>query len=117
MTPVGLRFDDDVGEERIEEEVLKSGIPFVRLFDAVEEVRADDTPTPPDGCDVAEVQLPSVLVTCGAKLNKPLGVRHDFRGVECIADGLDKGGAISGESRSGWAGQDFRGFDPLGFDG
>lgn len=117
VAPVCLRFDDDVGEERIQEEVLESGISLVRLFDAVEEVGADDATASPDGCNIAEVELPTVLISCCAELNEPLGVGDDFRGVECVAYGLDEGGAIAGEGGCGWAGQDFCGFDSLGFDG
>ncbi len=78
VAPVGLGLDDDVGEERVEEEVLETGIPFVRLFDAVEEVCADDATASPDCGDITEVELPPVLISGCAELDEALCVRDDF---------------------------------------
>ena len=95
--PVRLGAGDDVGEERIENEVFQPGVLLVGVGDAVEESGANDAAAAPDAGDVLEVEVPIVEFAGGSELDHALGVAHDFRGVERVADGVDQSRAISGE--------------------
>ena len=65
--PVVLGVFDDVSEIGIEEEIVERGIAFVGVDDSVQKLRANDATAPPNGGNVAEVQVPVVLFAGRAK--------------------------------------------------
>ena len=61
VSPPGLGAVDGLGEEIVEEEVLKIGVVAVGVGNVLEEDRSDDAPTTPHEGDGGLVQLPSVF--------------------------------------------------------
>ena len=103
---------DEAGEFGLEIGVKKEGRQFgigvVGLDDAIEEFRADDAAATPDGGEVAGVNIPIVVGGAGGDFVEPLGVGHEFRGVEGAANVFDKGVAVDaefGKSGEGAGGQ------------
>ena len=69
---------------------MKRRIALIRFHDAIQEFGTNDTPATPDGGDVAEVQVPIVLVASGPQQFHSLCIRNDFRGVKRIAHRVDQ---------------------------
>ncbi len=95
--PVVLRFLDDAGEITIEEKIVERGIAFISFDNAIEKFCANDAPTAPDRGDVAEVQVPFILRARCAQQFHSLRIGNDLRGVERMADCIDKLRAIAGK--------------------
>ena len=113
--PVVLRLCDDVGEIRIEEQIVQRRIARVGFGDAIQKFRANDATAAPDRGDVAEIQIPIVSRTRGAEQFHSLRVGNDFRSVKRVVHRLDELLAIAGEFLRLRLRQNFRGLDALVF--
>src|SRR6266446_4314277 len=113
--PVVLRLFDDAGEVGIEQQIMQRRIAFVGFDDAIKEFRANDATPAPDRGDVAEVQLPVVLVTRSAEELHALGIGDDLGRIERLTDCFDKLLSIAGEFLRFWLRQNFRRSDALVF--
>ncbi len=84
LTPVLLELVEQVLEERSEHEVAQFRIAAIGIGDVIEEARADDATTAPDGGDFSEVEIPLFLRTHRFDEVEALGVGNDFRGEKGI---------------------------------
>ena len=91
-------------EIRVKQEGWQFGIGVIGLDDAVEEFRADDAATTPNGGKVAGVNIPIVVGGAGGDFVEPLGVGHKFGGVEGAANVFDEGVSVDAEFGKGGEG-------------
>src|SRR4029077_11977702 len=77
--------------------------------------RPDNATAAPDGGDVAEIQVPVVLVAGGAEELHSLGIGDNFGRIERLTDCFDKLLSIADEFLFCWLRQNFRGSDALVF--
>ena len=76
--PFRLRSFDGPGEIPVEEKILQCRITPICLNDSIEKFGANDTATPPDCGDVAQVQVPFVRRASRPKKLHSLCVRNNF---------------------------------------
>ena len=76
---------------------MQRRIALVGFDDAIEKLRANDATAAPDGGDVAEVQIPVVLLAGRAEQFHSLRVGDDLRGVKRVAHRLDQLVAVARE--------------------
>ena len=107
--PFRLRFFDGPGEISVEEKILQRRITPICLNDSIEKPGANDTAAPPNRGDVAEVQVPFVRRTSGAKKLHSLRVRNNFGRIKRVTHGVDEAIAIAFERSSSRLRQNFRG--------
>ena len=69
-------------KERCEHQIRKIRLLCVGVPNAVEELRPDDAPTAPDGCQRAKVEVPVIFGRPGPEVLKPLRVSNDLRRVK-----------------------------------
>src|SRR5712692_11927648 len=74
---------------------------LVCLLDPVEELRADDAPSAPDGGKRAKVEIPAVLLRTRREVLEALRVGDDLRGVESLLDVFDQSPRRLAPCRSG----------------
>ena len=76
---------------------MQCGIALIRLHDPVQEFRANDAATSPDGGDVAQVEVPLVFGASRTQKLHSLRVRHNFRRIKRVAHCIDETSAIAFE--------------------
>src|SRR3569833_292379 len=89
-TPGFLVLVEYAGEEAVEQEIAEVGSGLEGVFDFAEEAAADDASTAPHQSDATHVEIPAVLLRRCSKQHVALGIRNDFRAVECAANVLDE---------------------------
>mmetsp|Transcript_1722 Transcript_1722/g.1889 ORF Transcript_1722/g.1889 Transcript_1722/m.1889 type:complete len:461 (-) Transcript_1722:3-1385(-) len=95
LAPTGLAGSDLSQEEIIQEEVLKHRVLVERFLDVAQELRADNATSSPHEGSCSTVDVPLVLIRCGADQDKALGVRHDLGRVQGLTDGLHQLRAVT----------------------
>ena len=86
---------------------MESRISLIRFHDPVQEFRADNTTTPPDGSDVTEVEVPLVVSAPRAQKLHSLRVRNNFRCVKSVTYCIDESGPVAFEFSSSRLWQNF----------
>src|SRR5256886_9068959 len=113
--PVALRLFDGSREITIEQKVVERRIALISLDDSVEKFRANDAAAPPDGGDIAEVEVPFVFRASRTQKLHSLRVRNNFRCVKRVAYCIDESRSITRKLSSSRLWQNLRGGLPFFF--
>src|SRR6266498_4191512 len=95
--PVALRLFGDSREILVEQKIVQRRLAPIRLHDPVQKFRPNDATAPPDGGDVAEVEVPLVFSASRAQKLHSLCVRNNFRWIKRVAYGIDESRSIAFE--------------------
>ena len=95
VSPARLSVGDGLGEELIEEQVLKVGVVAVGVGDVLQEDGADNAATAPHKGDGRLVELPAILLGGVLNEHEALSIGDNLGGIKGLLEVIDEGSLVT----------------------